>query len=122
MTNDSHKQVLVVDDDPLIARLVASAFQDSGFGVETASGGRDAAERLTRNGVDLVVTDLVMPNGHGIELIQAMRETAPDTPVIAMSSDRVHLRTAQALGAARIFKKPFSVHDLVRAARGILRI
>ena len=95
------RKVLVVDDEPAIRSLLTEILRDSGFETITAQDGRDAREILRRNSVDLIITDLAMEGGEGIELIRGLRKEYPQLKIIAISGTFGVdvLAAARALGA-----------------------
>lgn len=108
--------ILVADDDPILREIAAEYLRDAGFSVDLAEDGEEALRAAERGRYDLVVTDMVMPNLDGIELLRALRASCPGTPVIAISAGiagenaDLLLRAAKAVGAVSVLPKP-----LVRA-------
>lgn len=116
--------ILIADDSPEIRGCAALALSNRGYAVLLAENGRRALEILRRGAVDLVLTDLVMPEYEGIEFIVAAHAEFPRLPVIAMSGARdraAYLRSAVHLGAARTIEKPFDVATLIDAVERALR-
>lgn len=114
--------VLVIDDEESIRHVCCEALRTAGFETLSAASGVQALKLMATQPVDLVVTDVVMPDMDGIELIQALRSKFLRIPVIAMSGGGVLsaddcLDFAGKLGAARVLAKPFSLHELVTAAQ-----
>ncbi len=113
-------KILIVDDDPEIRSSLKRLIELSGHQVETAPDGMTALEMLSNQSFDVMVTDIVMPDGDGLETMKEVRDRAPNMPVIAMSGGG-RLRTdnyltlAKALGARRAFQKPFDTGALVEA-------
>jgi CheY-like chemotaxis protein len=109
------KCVLVVDDEPLILDLLQTFLQDEGFEVLTAPDGVAALETLTRSRVDLVITDTMMPNRGGVELIRSMRESSRlrDIPVVLMSA--ASSPSLNGLGPVMFLAKPFDLPSLLDA-------
>jgi CheY-like chemotaxis protein len=107
--------VLVVDDEDAIRGLFHELLTAEGYRVLVASDGRQACDMLRRGmDLDLVITDLVMPNQEGIETIQAMRQQFPKVRIIAMSGafGGQFLSTAKLLGADATLMKPVPPHQL----------
>ena len=79
-----NKSILVVDDSTTVRKFVSVSLSMQGFTVVTACDGMDALEKLPRESVDLVITDLNMPNMDGFEFIRALRDNPAykDLPVI----------------------------------------
>ncbi len=108
-------RILVVEDEPLIRRLVAKALTAGGHDVTIAEGGLEAWEALSGGAAsfDRVVADVRMPHMGGVELLRTMREHGIETPTVLMSG---HLEGASAewdaLGSVIYLKKPFSLAKL----------
>lgn len=116
--------ILIADDSPEIRGCAALALSNRGYKVLLAEDGRRALEILRSEAVDLVLTDLVMPECEGIELIIAVRARFPRLPMIAMSGARervAYLRSAVHLGAMRTIEKPFDVATLLSTVEAVLR-
>jgi len=115
LTTQTVKQVLVVDDEPVVRTLVSEIVGQEGHEATQAEDGSEAIELLQRTEFDLVITDLVMPNANGVEVIRAAKEIDPTYPIIMITAypslDTV--RKMIALGAADYIVKPFNV-DHVR--------
>ena len=120
-----NRTVLVIDDEPGVARMIKLMLDDVGYRVVLASGGRGAIENLTRESVDLVITDILMPEIEGIELIRHIKEAHPTVRVIAISGggqsrNPDFLRFAQRLGADATLPKPFRREELLAVVAKIL--
>ncbi len=105
------KAVMVVDDSDSIRKFLAYALRAQGFLVVAARDGMDALEKLSHSRVDLIITDLNMPNMDGFEFLKALREDREyfEVPVIILSSlsgDR-EIETGLRLGANSYLVKPF---------------
>jgi two-component system, cell cycle sensor histidine kinase and response regulator CckA len=111
-------KILIVDDDESVRRLLRNMLTAAGYGVWEAANGRQAAIHIAGNeGVDLVLTDLVMPEQEGLELIRELRSFRPTLKVIAMSGEFEgdFLPVAKSLGAAATLRKPITREDLLRS-------
>ena len=113
------KNVLIVDDSTTMRRIVARALRQAGlnFGrTIEAVDGRQALEMLAEHRVDIVLTDINMPNMNGLEFLQAKAQDARirDIPVIMISSasGTELLRQARSYGAKGVVKKPFTPDQL----------
>lgn len=106
------KVVLVVDDSATVRKFVSASLQLDGIKVVTASDGMEALERLPQESIDLVITDLNMPEMDGFELIRNLRATPAyrDLPIIILSSitDQPEKELGLELGAFAYLEKPFS--------------
>ena len=117
-------QILVVEDDPAFRSVVGAALTKYGYSVIEASDGRAGLELLKTHAIDLIITELLMPEMDGIELIVELRETKNTIPIIAMTGrpddTEVYLNVAKAFGAKYVFKKPFPMDDFLSAVRSLL--
>lgn len=115
-------RVLVVDDEAAIRTLLNDEFTAAGFQVVEASNGRLAVQAHALDPVDLVITDLLMPEQEGIETITELRRRYPGLPIIAISGAYTgpELKMAARLGASAVFPKPFDPQQLIAAAHGLL--
>lgn len=117
-------RILIVDDDDAVRGLIATTLRGTGYMVETASNGSEAVELFTKAPADLVITDLVMPEKDGIEIVVELRKSHPNLPIIAMSGQSNHsplyLGMAKRLGARRTLEKPFTIKILVAAVKDVL--
>ncbi len=115
---DIRRTILVVDDEEQIRTLMQDVLVSGGYNVLTATGGRTALELLAQHPpVDLVITDLVMPDQEGIELIREIRGRYPEVKIIAVSGafGGQFLKTAEYLGADATLAKPFQPEALIAA-------
>ena len=100
--------VLIVDDDESDRLLLESMLKDE-HELYFAKNGEEALKLYLRNSIDVVVTDIKMPRGDGIELISAIRGLDPDSSIVAISGQKPHkLGIAQMAGALSILTKPVS--------------
>lgn len=108
--------ILVVDDSSTVRKFVSVSLNMQGFTVITACDGMDALEKLPASKVDLLITDLNMPNMDGFELIKALRENPEykDLPVIILSSlsDNDSKEKGTRLGVSSYLMKPFSLEKI----------
>lgn len=102
--------ILVVDDDPDIRGVIREFLTPDGYDVRLAANGREAFGILGFEDVDLVLTDLVMPDREGIEMIQEIRRRFPAVKTVAMSGAVFgpYLRAAELLGANATLSKPLN--------------
>ena len=108
--------VLVVDDDPAARDLLTRHLEREGFGVDIATSGREALERIRESRPLAVLLDVLMPDLDGWHVLRAIREN-PDTqdvPVIVQTVVN-EKNFAYALGATGYLKKPVRRHDLAAA-------
>ena len=114
--------VLIVDDDPIIRELLHRTLEAAGYPVIEAQSGREALAQLEGRPVDLLITDLVMPDGEGLEIIQRFRRTFPALRIIAISGafSGSFLKPAELLGANATLQKPFKLEVLLETVRKVL--
>lgn len=116
------KKVLIVDDEPAVLFALSEALADRRRGVKvaTAANGQEAVAILESEKVDLVVTDLRMPEMDGFELLAWLRRGFPHLPVIVMTA--FGAETAARLdGSPEVLEKPFDVGELKRKVTDLMR-
>jgi DNA-binding response OmpR family regulator len=116
------KTVLVIDDDAVIRKIVAVAFQADGAQVLTAAGPEEGLRIIQSGKPDLVILDIMMPDMDGYALCQEVRKTS-DVPIImltALHADEEIVRGLEA-GADDFISKPFHYDVLLARARAVLR-
>jgi two-component system, OmpR family, KDP operon response regulator KdpE len=120
--NEIRANILVVDDEPQITRVLKTSLSSHGYGIRTASDGEEALHMLKDWSPDLIVTDLRMPNMDGLELCRRIR-TESRTPIIVLSVKGEEMIKVEALdaGADDYVTKPFSMNELVARIRAALR-
>ena len=109
-TNRREGNILVADDEKTMRELLARALLSRGFTVETAANGAEALEKIREQPFDMLITDLLMPNIVGMELIQQARKILPDLIVIVITGNATLETAIQALkqGAYDYITKPFA--------------
>ena len=107
-------RILIVEDEPFIAMAVATALADEGYAVRTACSGRAALAALGREPVDLVVSDVMMPELDGLALVGELRRQGDRTPVLLMSAGAM---IAALPAGTRFLRKPFDLDQMVDAVR-----
>lgn len=119
-----HKRILTVDDEERVLFIVQHAVQRPGnvFDIDTASGGREALEKVRGKHYDLVVTDIRMPGVDGIELTRAIRSRNDGTAVIWLTAyDDPKLRAqARELGVEGFLAKPVAIGTIREAVQAAL--
>jgi two-component system, OmpR family, response regulator ResD len=122
-SGNGRRTVLVVDDEPTIAEVVARYLERAGYATETAPDGLEALRLTDERRPDLIVLDLMLPGLGGLEVLRRLRESDPHTPVILLTAkgeqnDKlVGLRS----GADDYVVKPFSPGELVARVDAVLR-
>jgi len=113
-------RILVADDDSNLRAVLRLTLEHAGHHVVEAADGREAMARVRESEIDLVVTDMLMPEMDGLEAIQKLRALRPGIRIIGISGGgridaKNYLTLAAKLGAARVLTKPFPMQDLVAA-------
>jgi len=113
------KRILVIDDDAQITGFIQRILQSEGYEIETAVNGEAAIKLFKEHPFDLFITDIVMPGMDGIELIMKLRQSGKK--IIAISGHEEELlETAQMLGAAFVFQKPFNLEEFRKAVKFLM--
>jgi DNA-binding NtrC family response regulator len=112
------RRILVVDDDAAMRIVLERTLTRDGHDVTLAINGADALRVLETSSFDLIITDLVMPDVEGLQLLREIRKRPSAPKVIAMSgggrgSASDYLELAKLLGAAATLKKPFTPQQLI---------
>ena len=114
-------RILVVDDAEADRLLEETILTEAGHEVIALEGGEDAFRRQLEGGVDVVITDLQMPDVHGFELITIFRDLVPSPPVVAISgTGPLQLHLARQLGAVVTLEKPIDRERLLQAVETAL--
>jgi two-component system chemotaxis response regulator CheY len=115
------KTFLVVDDSAAMRQLITLALQDAGYDVLVAENGNDALSKANRTKIDMVITDLNMPDMDGIELIGQLRRLPAYkfTPIIMLTTEaqEEQMMKGKAAGASGWIVKPFTPEQLVNVVR-----
>jgi len=106
------KKIVVVDDDDLFRDYLVTVLTEQGYEVLSAENGNDGLKLCEKESPDLVLTDIIMPEVEGVEVILKLREIRKDLPIIAMSGGNMgnsssYLGMAGKLGANAVLSKPF---------------
>jgi two-component system, NtrC family, nitrogen regulation response regulator NtrX len=128
-------RLLLVDDEPGVRASMARVLERAGFAVRLADGAEQALAALRSEGVELVITDIIMPRQNGVELIKAVKREFPGTAVVAISgggnfwpqgykpeaiTTSAYLAAAEQAGADGVLAKPFEIAELLAVVRGVL--
>lgn len=122
----SKRRILVVDDDPVIRRLLHTPLYDAGYEIFEMEDGHAALRWMLQNRADLMVLDVSMPDMDGIQLAHAVKQQHARLPILAISageqimSKEFCLKFMQSLGATEVLPKPFDLADFMKAVKRIL--
>lgn len=112
--------ILIIDDEELIRAFLRSALEGAGYEVMEAINGRQGLEFYRQKPADLVITDILMPELNGLDLLLELTREFLHAKVIAISGDggeKHVLDVAKLLGARQTFSKPLSLPHLLNAVR-----
>jgi len=113
----------VVEDEPTILELLSGSLRFAGFDVVTAASGKEAVRAAARARPDLILLDVMMPDGDGFEVLRQIRSAGPRIPVIFLTArGTVHDRVAGlTLGGDDYVTKPFSLDEVLARIHAVLR-
>lgn len=120
--------ILVIDDQLHIRSILKEFFKIDNHEVDLAENGKVGLRLAEHNVYDLVITDVVMPERDGLEVITGLKKLFPHVRIIVMSGGAARLdiknllRTAKALGADRVLTKPLDFIDLQTVVRELLAL
>lgn len=117
------ESILAVDDNPAITELIQQGLSLIGYQVDVASSGQEALFKATTSSYSLVILDLMMPDLDGFQVIERLRTSGRDVPVLFLTArnetqDKI---TGLSLGADDYITKPFSLEELAERVKAILR-
>ena len=117
--------ILVIDDDPVLRRVITLALEAVGHSVLRCENGKKAVDFLTHERADLLITDILMPEMDGVETVRAARQLHPNLPILAMSGGGSfdptdYLGMARVFGATDVLPKPFRPAELVELVAKLL--
>ncbi len=116
------KNVLIVDDDPAILKLLSMNLKARGYDIFTATDGEESLEAVQKNFIDLIILDLMMPKIDGVEVCRRVREWS-DVPIIILSArgDENDKVKCLELGADDYLTKPFGIAELMARIKTAFR-
>ncbi|MGM0461710.1 MAG: response regulator [Fibrobacterota bacterium] len=118
------KKILLIEDDPLIIAVIKKILEPA-YAVTAFSQGNKALHRFKEESFDLVITDIIMPEVEGMEIIMTIKDISPDTPIMAISGGgkieaERYLMLARDMEVSCTIKKPFRNKELYEAVENIL--
>jgi len=112
-------RILLIDDDDAVRTMLRLTLAHFGHTVIEARDGKEGLELFQHANVDLLITDIVMPEKEGLEVLMELRKRQPPVKIIAISGgDYLHM--AKLMGAAKVLAKPFSTDVLIAAVNELL--
>lgn len=119
------EHILIIDDDPAVRNVFTQLLESKNYSVETAGEGKEGLNRMKSRLPDLIITDIMMPEMDGLELVQTIRQISPDLPIIAISGGMQtaamnFLPLAEKFGACKVFEKPVGLAKLLGAVEDLL--
>ena len=121
--NSAVPRILVVDDDPEIRKLLARYIESQGFRVVLAANCAELRERLSTAHIDLIVLDVMLPDGSGLEICRNLRAERSRIPIILLTAlkEDVDRIIGLEIGADDYLGKPFNPRELIARVRAVLR-
>lgn len=118
-------KILVIDDDPSILTMLKKMLEREGYEVDIACNGSEGLDKIEDSPPDLLITDIVMPEKEGMELIFHLRRKKPELKIIAISGGgrfnyEGYLTSAKYLGADLVFQKPLIHKEFVQAVSDLI--
>ncbi len=118
-------RILIIDDDDQMRNMIRQILEDTGHEVLVAPDGRVGLDLFRQHPVDLIITDILMPEVDGLEIIQTLRRESPEIKIIAISgggeTGRLdYLPEAREFGAQHTFSKPFHHSELLEVVERLL--
>jgi len=107
-------RIMIIEDDEAMRSLLEDFFEEEGFETDSASNGADALRILSKDPLDLIVTDIRMPGLTGLDILPRLRRLKPETPIIVMTafgSEDVRRRSLER-GATTYLEKPIHLSQL----------
>jgi DNA-binding response OmpR family regulator len=120
----NRKRVLVIDDEDMIREIIKTVLTEAGYQVAGAANGAEGLKLLESQPVDLIITDILMPEKEGIETIIETRKSHPNIKIVAISGGgRAHnfhpLKIASKIGADMTLPKPFEPDELLAVVKKV---
>lgn len=127
--------ILIIDDEENVRDALQMVLERAGYEVRVASDGNEALEVQREQPVQLIITDIIMPEKDGVRTIKEMHQEFPALRIIAISggvgvepfaykpgaiTTTAYLAAAKEVGAERVFTKPFDRKDLIQAVNELL--
>lgn len=108
-------RILIAEDDLSMQAVYAAGLKKAGHDTRVLNNGVGIEQAIADFEADAVVTDIVMADVEGIEVVLSLKKKFPELPVIAISGNGLYLQSAEKLGATAILQKPFAMSELLDA-------
>ncbi|UHD45158.1 response regulator transcription factor [Aureimonas altamirensis] len=120
---DGRTRVLVVDDDADIRNLLSRYLEGQGFSTDLAANRSEAEQKVAAGGIDLVVLDVMLPDGSGLDLCRELKDRRADLAIILLTAlkEDVDRIVGLELGADDYLGKPFNPRELAARIRAVMR-
>ncbi|MBC7466730.1 MAG: response regulator [Bdellovibrio sp.] len=117
-------KILVVDDDDDLREIMFSIFKAQGFTVFEADNGKKAYEIVTSENIDMLISDIRMPGGDGLTLLEKVKSYNPTIPIVIFVTGFSDVSVSECIkkGAKNVFSKPFNQKELVSYVKESLGI
>jgi DNA-binding response OmpR family regulator len=119
-------KILIVEDDQQLREMLKQLLEGESFEVIDSGDGEEAIKTLHENEVDLMITDIIMPEKDGVSLVRDLRKQFPDLKIIAISGGSRHidpqnpLKIVEKMGVDRTLTKPFKLSELLDVVRELV--
>lgn len=116
-------RILVVEDEPQLARTLAQAIRESGYAADTALDGEAGLALALQHDYDAVILDLLLPKKHGLAVLREVRQAKPSLPILVLTALDEVAEKVEGLdrGADDYLTKPFALAELLARLRALLR-
>ena len=120
------KKILVIDDEAPVRKMLNALLTSNGYDVIEAENGKKGLALFDEHSPDLLITDIVMPESDGLEIITTLKRNKSDMAIIAISSGgkmantKMYLTLASKLGVDKIFEKPVDNELLISAIKSLI--
>jgi len=117
-------KILVVDDDDDLREIMFSIFESQGFTVLEADNGIKAYDIIVNQRIDMLISDIRMPGGDGLTLLQKVRAFNPEIPIVIFVTGFSDVSVSECIkkGARQVFPKPFNQKELVSYVKAALGV
>lgn len=119
-------KILIVEDDHQLREMLTQFLEAENYEVINSNNGEEAIRILKKTKIDLIITDIIMPEKDGVSLIRDLRKNYPDLKIIAVSGGSRHidpqnpLKIVEKLGAHLTLAKPFKLSELLEAVQELI--